>query len=73
MNLKKIFALGMLATALVACDNIDENERLIPVTPQENLNQKNILIEDFTGMNCVNCPSAAAQIKQLQAAYEDGR
>lgn len=70
MNLKKIFALGMLATALVACDNIDENERLIPVTPQENLNQKNILIEDFTGMNCVNCPSAAAQIKQLQAAYE---
>ena len=28
-----------------------------------------MLLEDYTGVRCVNCPDAAAEIKQLQAAY----
>ena len=60
-----------MATALVACDNVDEDERFIPIeggTPTAG--QKNILIEDFTGMLCINCPNAAAEIQTLSKRYE---
>ncbi len=30
--------------------------------------QKNVLVEEFTGVACVNCPTGAVQIKQLQKA-----
>lgn len=37
----------------------------------ENAQTKNILIEDFTGVNCPNCPKAAQKIHDLQAQYPD--
>lgn len=30
-----------------------------------------VLIEDFTGQRCVNCPNAAAEIEKLKAEYGD--
>ncbi len=69
MNFKKYITMGMMATALVACDNVDENERFIPVGGAPTTSQKNILIEDFTGMKCVNCPDAAAEIQTISNYY----
>ena len=70
MNLKKYLTMGFMAAALVACDNVDENERFTPVGDAFSPTQKNILIEDFTGMRCVNCPNAAAEIQTLSNYYE---
>lgn len=57
----------------VGCSHINEDERLIevemPVMPANDDTTKvfrNILIEDFTGQRCVNCPKGAQVIEQLQ-------
>ncbi|MCR4853037.1 MAG: Omp28 family outer membrane lipoprotein [Prevotella sp.] len=50
-----------------ACSNIDEDERLIYVQPAEV--NRCVIIEDFTGQRCVNCPNATAAITQLQEQY----
>jgi hypothetical protein len=68
MKLKNIAALAALGLSFVACNDIKENERFIPVTP-EATTAKNVLIEDFTGMNCINCPNAAEEIHKIQATY----
>ena len=52
---------------LAACSNVDEDERLVFVKPE--VQGRNILIEDFTGQNCVNCPKATNIIEQLQKEY----
>lgn len=49
---------------LLACSHIDESERLIYVPPIDV--QRNVLIEDFTGQACVNCPAATTIIQELQ-------
>lgn len=68
MKLKNIFALATLGLSFVACDDIKESERFIPITT-EMKTDKVVLIEDFTGMNCINCPNAAETIKQIQNTY----
>ena len=56
-----------LLAVLSACSHISEDERYIYVPmPQAG---KCILIEDFTGQDCVNCPTATAIVEQLQATY----
>lgn len=54
---------------MTACSNIGENERYIYVAPTDA--ERNILIEDFTGQRCVNCPTATEKIKELEAEYGD--
>lgn len=51
----------------VGCDEVDENDRLIYVKPQAV--GRNVLIEDFTGQRCVNCPNATEEIARLQQQY----
>ncbi len=70
MKLKNIiYCVTLSAAALIAvsCSNIDEDERFIYVKPAEVA--KHVLIEDFTGQACVNCPAATAIIEQLQEQY----
>lgn len=52
-----------------ACDNISEDERLIYEKPEPA--QRVVLLEDFTGQKCTNCPSATDIIEQLQETYGD--
>lgn len=70
MKLHNIFysaAMAALAIAMSSCSNIDENERLIEVEkPQAN---RAVLIEDFTGQWCPNCPNAADELEQLTETY----
>ena len=52
---------------LLSCSHIDESDRLIEV-PYAKIS-KAVLIEDFTGQRCVNCPNAVLEIERLQQEY----
>jgi len=53
--------------SVVSCDTVGENDRLIYVKPAEV--KRCVLLEDFTGQRCINCPNAADVIAQLQEQY----
>ena len=57
----------LISLFLISCDSIAEDDRLIHVPlPAVGCN---VLIEDFTGQLCVNCPNAAEEIQRLQQQY----
>ncbi len=60
-----------LLLAAVACSEISEEERLVYVAPVEA--SRKVLIEDFTGQKCINCPLATEVIHKMQEpeAYGD--
>lgn len=60
------FLLAVAAFA-VSCSNVSEDERLIYVAPP--MVSKAVLIEDFTGQRCINCPDAADEIEKMQEEY----
>jgi len=60
---------SLIVIAAAACSNIDEDDRLIYVKPAE-VNRA-VLLEDFTGQRCANCPTATALIEELSAQYGD--
>lgn len=66
-KLTSILASAGFAALLASCSDIAENERLVYTPPVEV--SRAVLVEDFTGQRCVNCPAAAAAIKQLQNQY----
>ncbi len=54
----------------MSCSNIDENDRFLFVeTIAVDTVAKHVLIEDYTGQACVNCPAATELIYSLQEAY----
>ena len=59
--------LSVMAWLLVSCSYIPESERLIPVLPASV--NRNVLIEDFTGQRCMNCPTASDIIEGLVREY----
>lgn len=70
MKLKNILyalAVPFVLSAFAACSDIDENERLQYVEPEQS--GRRVLIEDFTGQNCINCPTATELIGSLQEEY----
>lgn len=83
--MKKIFPrlfLFALLPMFIACDHINEDEQLIEVetaipgpeaAPDEKptATARTVLLEDFTGQRCVNCPKGTKIIEQLQETYED--
>ena len=46
----------LAAAALTSCDNVPEADRFIKLPPIEA--DRAVLIEDFTGQYCLNCPIA---------------
>ena len=52
-----------------ACSRVAEGDRLIYVPPASA--ERNVLIEDFTGQRCVNCPAATKKIEELHSQYGD--
>lgn len=59
--------LGGIGGGLSSCSNIPDDERLIYVEPAKAA--RNVLIEDFTGQKCVNCPKASDAIHEIQKVY----
>ena len=69
--MKKIHLTILTLTALLfaACDEVPVDERLTYVEPPEV--GRAVLIEDYTGQYCVNCPRATEEIERLVEQYGD--
>jgi len=67
--MKKTFTIIMATLMMAACDKVNVADRLIYVEPAAS--NKAVLIEDFTGQLCVNCPKAIEEIERLQKEYGD--
>ena len=67
MNVKTSILTALLTLIMSACSHIDESDRLIYVKPADV--KRRVLLEDFTGQRCVNCPKASDEIKALQEQY----
>ncbi len=52
---------------LISCTGISEEERYIYMPPVRSAHA--VLIEDFTGQRCINCPNAALEIEKLKEQY----
>ncbi len=64
MHFKKYFSFFLIALLSFSCQTIDEGERWLPVSKQK-AQQYPILIEEYTGQKCINCPTAAELLHQI--------
>lgn len=69
MNVRYCVILLLAAFAVMACSHISEDEQLIYVKPSSA--QRAVLLEDFTGQRCINCPKGTEVIEQLTETYGD--
>lgn len=73
MKLYKFSAILALAAGLfmTSCDNIADNpeDRFIPVDRIEST--RSVLIMEFTGQRCMNCPEGAAAVQKMIDVYGD--
>lgn len=61
--------LVLMALVFASCDEVSRDERLTYVEPPEV--GRAVLIEDYTGQYCVNCPRATDEIERLVEQYGD--
>lgn len=71
MTMKKhlIYIIGIAATMFTACENISEDERFLEV--EGVTAQRVVLLEDYTGQACVNCPNAHEVATTLHEQYPE--
>ncbi|MGM9806289.1 MAG: Omp28 family outer membrane lipoprotein [Candidatus Aphodosoma sp.] len=69
MKLKHIILCAVGLLALSACDNIPEDNRYLDA--DFTLTDRVVLLTEFTGMRCVNCPDAAAIANNIAENYPD--
>ena len=67
MHIKPLHILLAALLLLGACNDIAPSDRLIEV-PATTAKRK-VLVEEFTGQRCLNCPAAAEELSRLQAQY----
>lgn len=65
MKRKHLYYILSLLLLVAGCDIIDEKDRVIQ-TDELHFTNKIVLLEDFTGHKCVNCPVAADEIARLE-------
>lgn len=64
-----IYIIGIAAVFFTACENISEDERFLDV---EGITaQRVVLLEDYTGQACVNCPNAHVEATALHEQYPE--
>lgn len=66
-HIRSLFATALTVILFVSCNGIDEDERLIYTPPVAT--SRAVLIEDFTGQRCINCPNATLEIERLKEQY----
>lgn len=64
-----IVAMIMAAAGISSCDDVKEDDRFIQIE-RPDISRK-VLIQEFTGINCVNCPTGAATVHEIQELYPD--
>lgn len=62
-------SLILSVVTLCSCDGIKADDRYIDVPPA--MVNRTVLLEDFTGQNCTNCPEAHRIIESLEEQYGD--
>lgn len=62
-----IYIIGIAAAFFTACENISEDERFLEV--EGVTAQRVVLLEDYTGQACVNCPKAHEKATELHELY----
>lgn len=72
MNIKSSLVMCLLALLTASCDNIDENDRYIKEEKPVYDNPRTLLIMEFTGNNCSNCPIGAKTVEEI-SEDEPGR
>lgn len=65
--------LFLLTVFSTGCDNISEDDRYIKVEKPVIDNPRNLLILEFTGNSCPNCPTGATIVEQIKEEYAPGR
>lgn len=69
MNKIKLLMLGAVAAVgLTACDSVSEEDRFVEATIEP---QRAVLLEEFTGQLCTNCPDGHAAVNKLVATLGD--
>lgn len=69
MKISRILPIFCMAALAVACNDIKEEDRFITVDEVKPL--RAVLIEEFTGQFCVNCPGGHAEMAKLRTQYPD--
>ena len=64
----KIWIIAFLATLNIGCNEI---EPTIPPLSATLGGERKVLIEEFTGVRCVNCPDGSAEIENIRSRYPD--
>lgn len=62
-----IYIIGIAAAFFTACENISEDERFLEV--EGVTAQRVVLLEDYTGQACKNCPKAHEKATELHELY----
>lgn len=70
-KLLSIFTLSAIMLLMMGCDKIDLNNTYKPHSVTGG--GKTVLIKDFTGVRCVNCPAAAEVAHELQHQLGEDR
>ncbi|MCB0661246.1 MAG: Omp28-related outer membrane protein [Saprospiraceae bacterium] len=65
LSLKNLFSLSLIVLLAASCQ---ENMPVIPDLTTISSNKK-VIIEEFTGVACVNCPAGSAEIESLLAQF----
>ena len=74
MKVRLSYILGAALISLASCEPIAEADRFIPVDKtdiDDTMLVRNVLLEDYTGQKCINCPKAHAIIDGLHELHGD--
>jgi hypothetical protein len=69
--MKKILYLTIALLLATACDKIPADERRTPTEGLPDWNGQYVLLQDFTGVQCIFCPASTREIKRLQTIFGD--
>lgn len=71
--MKRIIPLLIASVAILlsSCANVDEGDRYIKVESSEA--KRAVLVEEFTGQRCINCPEAHEELAKIQKEYGENK
>lgn len=69
--LTRLIIYPTLLFSLAACEQVDRDDRWTstedPLLPETE--RSTVLVEEYTGQKCINCPTAAAELKRIADTY----